>query len=108
MAKKRICMVDKTQYEYCEPCDRHKKPETWRYLFCCERCHEIYGVYDAYRNGNIAIADAKNKLRDLNVKNTDGYNERVGVVIDQILKYRATSRRKKKEEIADDAKPSED
>ena len=37
MAKKakRICYVDKTQYEYCPRCSDAPK---WHFTFCCENC----------------------------------------------------------------------
>lgn len=107
MVKPRICMVDRTTYKYCPNCADYNADETWRFLFCCERCRDIYSVYEQYRDGHISAPDAKKELKALNVKDVDGLNERVGVVLKEILAYKAAPKRKKTKDNADDEHASE-
>lgn len=62
MAFERKCIVDLKDYKYCNNCNEFNPTETWRFLFCCENCRDIYHTVEDCNAGKITADEAKERL----------------------------------------------
>ena len=83
MAKKvkRICYVDKTQYEYCPRCSSAPK---WHFTFCCENCKNINYIIDEYTAKMITATEAYAKLEKCDLSNYKNFTDYHKQMVDEI------------------------
>lgn len=67
MAKIRTCMVDGTKYTYCPHCSADDPTETWRFLYCSEKCKNVYHVVDDFAHDKLSAKDAKFQLENIGI-----------------------------------------
>lgn len=57
----RKCIVDLTEYKYCPNCGDDAN-ETWRFIYCSEKCRSIDKILQGYVAGNIDALAAQYSL----------------------------------------------
>lgn len=75
MSYERKCIVDLTNYRYCNQCNEFNPDETWRFLFCCENCRNIYRIVDEYDAKKITANEAKEKLEKCDLTKIDSFQK---------------------------------
>ena len=85
MAYERICIIDKTAYEYCSKCGHYNSEETWRNLYCSENCRNIWNIINKYNTKQWDISKAKNALEDCNLSSIDKSTGGIKKILDEIL-----------------------
>lgn len=85
MAFERKCIVDLKDYRYCNHCNEFNPMETWRFLFCCENCRDIYHTVDDYNANKITANEAKERLEKYDLSGLDRFHPFVKRDIDRIF-----------------------
>ena len=82
----RKCVVSPLhKYNYCPKCGRGSWDETWRFMFCSERCHDIYKTIELWGTKKITPEDAKKKLDSLSALDIVGLREDLKRDINKIM-----------------------
>ena len=88
MGKKnnRTCIICGKNYTYCPVCNSGdaNKP-TWYFIFDGQNCHDIYEVCTQYRDGEIDINLAYEKISKLDISNIKNFAEVTRIQIEEIL-----------------------
>lgn len=88
MGKKnnRTCIICGKTYSFCPVCNSGdvNKP-TWYFIFDSQNCHDIYEVCTQYRDGEIDVKSAYEKISKLDISNRKDFYESTRVQIDEIL-----------------------
>ena len=75
MAFERKCIVDLKDYRYCNNCNEFNPTETWRFLFCCENCKDIYHTVEDYNAGKITADEAKDRFEKYDLSGLDHFQK---------------------------------
>lgn len=82
----RKCIVSSShKYNYCPKCGRGSWDETWRFMFCSERCHDIYNTIELWGTKKITPVEAKKKLDNLSALDINGLREDIRRDINKIM-----------------------
>ena len=72
----KVCIICGTHYRYCEGCPtKYNTKETWRNLFCSERCRSTYHIYDWVKAGRMSDKEASKELRKVDASYLESLNE---------------------------------
>ena len=83
----RKCIVCGKEYKFCGHCsDQYRKNETWRNIYCSERCMNIFNVISMFVNNHINKEQAKEMLSKSEVENTKTFRKDIQDQIDIIMK----------------------
>ena len=64
----RKCIICGKRYEYCGHCnDKVLASETWRNIYCSEKCRGTFGVFEQYTAKKITADVAAQQLNNLGV-----------------------------------------
>ena len=87
MGKKnnRTCIICGENYAYCPHCGEDANKPTWYFIFDGQNCHDIYGVCTQYRDGEIDVNVAYEKISKLDISNIKNFAESTRIQIDEIL-----------------------
>lgn len=87
MGKKnnRKCIICQKEYEFCPTCGKDSGKPSWYAIFHSQRCHDIYDVCVAYRDKEITVDEAYNKLEKLDLSDLENFNESTKAQIKEIL-----------------------
>lgn len=85
MAHERRCIVDATEYKYCNQCSAYNPEETWRFLFCSENCREIYSIITKCLAGSITADEARKRLDECDMSGVDHFQPVTKKDLDKIL-----------------------
>lgn len=85
MAFERKCIVDLKDYRYCNHCNEFNPTETWRFLFCCENCRDIYHTVEDYNSGKLTADEAKERFEKYDLSGLDHFQKFVKRDIEGIL-----------------------
>lgn len=97
MAHERRCIVDMTEYKYCNHCGQYNPDETWRFIFCSENCREIYKVIERYVAGKCSANEAREELEKCDLSNMDHFSKGIKKDVDEIFE-KSTNNKILKEE----------
>lgn len=75
MAYERKCIVDATEYKYCNKCGHYNSDETWRFIFCGENCRKIYKVMERFVNKSITELEAQELLKECDLSNKEHFEK---------------------------------
>lgn len=75
MAKIRNCLMDNTEYKYCPDCADNNKDESWRFLYCSERCRDIDFAVRAYKSNKNTLGDVKNILAKYDITSDANFTD---------------------------------
>lgn len=75
MAFERKCIVDLKDYRYCNHCNEFNSQETWRFLFCCENCRDIYHTVEDYNSGKLTADEAKERFEKYDLSGLDHFQK---------------------------------
>jgi uncharacterized membrane protein YgaE (UPF0421/DUF939 family) len=83
------CIICGTAYSYCPSCSRDMDKPSWYTLFHSDNCNNIYNIVTGYRDGLLTIAEAKTRLKTLDLSKIDdeGFNAKTREQIKKILSY---------------------
>lgn len=99
MAYERTCIVDNTKYEYCSNCNRFNSLETWRYIFCCENCRNIWKITEKYIGKKITAQEAKKLLKECDLASIDNSTGNIKSVLSEILSTKTIKENKIEEKV---------
>ena len=87
MGKKnnRTCIICGENYAYCPHCGEDANKPTWYFIFDGQNCHDIYEVCTQYRDGEIDVKSAYEKISKLDISNIKNFAEATRIQIDEIL-----------------------
>ena len=87
MGKKnnRTCMICGEHYAYCPHCGEDANKPTWYFIFDGQNCHDIYEVCTQYRDGEIDVKVAYEKIFKLDISNIKNFAEVTRIQIEEIL-----------------------
>lgn len=57
----RICYTCGKAYHYCFSCPDDPRPR-WTFMFCCERCKDVFTILTDFEAGHITAEEANQKL----------------------------------------------
>lgn len=99
----KVCILCNKAYKYCEACpSKYNITETWRNIFCCENCREVYHIYDLMKGGKITDKNAGKSLVKLDMSYKEKFNEPMRSTL--ALAINAAQSPKKEKEI-EEVKP---
>ena len=82
----RTCIICGENYAYCPHCGEDANKPTWYFIFDGQNCHDIYEVCTQYRDGEIDINLAYEKISKLDISNIKNFAESTRIQIEKILK----------------------
>ena len=87
MGKKnnRVCIICGKEYRYCSACGEDAGKPTWYFIFDDLNCHDIYEVCTQYRDGEIDVKAAYEKISKLDISNIKNFAEATRIQIEEIL-----------------------
>ena len=87
MGKKnnRKCIICGHPYHFCPTCGEDAGKPTWYFIFDGENCHDIYEVCTQYRDGEIDVKAAYEKISKLDISNIKNFAEATRIQIEEIL-----------------------
>ena len=87
MGKKnnRTCIICGENYAYCPHCGEDANKPTWYFIFDGQNCHDIYEVCTQYRDGEIDVKAAYEKISKLDISNIKNFADATRIQIEEIL-----------------------
>lgn len=87
MGKKnnRKCIICGHDYHFCPTCSEDTSKPTWYFIFDGQNCHDIYEVCTQYRDGEIDLKVAYEKISKLDLSNLKNFAESTRKQIDEII-----------------------
>ena len=87
MGKKnnRTCIICGHSYHFCPTCGEDAGKPTWYFIFDGQNCHDIYEVCTQYRDGEIDVKAAYEKISKLDISNIKNFAEATRIQIEEIL-----------------------
>ena len=95
--EKKICLVCGKEFKYCAHCKKNGEKNTWRNIYCCSECREVFNTCSNFEGGLISQEEAFNKLTELNIK-VDSVRDSVKKSVEKILDYKPKKEIEKTEE----------
>lgn len=83
----RICIICGKRYSYCNNCQRDSNKPSWYFIFDGQNCHDIYEICTKYRDKEISIDEAYDRINKLDISNLDEFAEPTRLQIEEILKH---------------------
>ena len=82
----RTCIICGKNYTYCPVCNSGdaNKP-TWYFIFDGQNCNDIYEVCTQYRDGEIDVKSAYEKISKLDISNIKDFYEATRIQIEEII-----------------------
>ena len=93
----RTCIICGRSYRYCPTCGEDTGKPTWYAIFDGENCHDIYETCVAYRDKNITVKEAYEKMNKLDLSYLDSIVPATKAQIEEILNSQNTLNESKKE-----------
>ena len=81
----RTCIICGKKYSYCNNCQSDANKPTWYFIFDSQNCHDIYEVCTQYRDKEITVAQAYEKISKLDISNIKNFAEATRIQIEEIL-----------------------
>ena len=81
----RTCIICGKRYSYCNNCQRDTGKPTWYFIFDGQNCHDIYEVCTQYRDGEIDVKAAYEKISKLDISDLDNFPEVTQSQIKEII-----------------------
>ena len=81
----RTCIICGKRYSYCNNCQRDTGKPTWYFIFDDLNCHDIYEVCTQYRDGEIDVKAAYEKISKLDISDLDNFPEVTQSQIKEII-----------------------
>ena len=81
----RTCIICGKKYSYCNNCQSDANKPTWYFIFDGLNCHDIYEVCTQYRDGEIYVKAAYEKISKLDISNIKNFAEATRIQIEEIL-----------------------
>ena len=81
----RTCIICGKKYSYCNNCQSDAEKPTWYFIFDGQNCHDIYEVCTQYRDGEIDVKSAYEKISKLDISNIKNFAEATRIQIEEIL-----------------------
>ena len=81
----RTCIICGKKYSYCNNCQSDANKPTWYFIFDGLNCHDIYEVCTQYRDGEIDVKAAYEKISKLDISNIKNFADATRVQIEEIL-----------------------
>ena len=87
MGKKnnRTCIICGSQYHYCNTCGEDANKPTWYFIFDGQNCHDIYEICTQYRDKEITVKQAYEKITKLDISNIKDFAETTRNQIEEII-----------------------
>ena len=85
MKGNKICATCRSNYDFCNHCNKDKDKPLWYFTFCSQNCHDIYEITSSFENGKIVADEAKSKLDNLNLSKIDNFGESYKKSINKIM-----------------------
>ena len=99
MAKNRTCLICGEKYDYCPHCDRDRLKPMWYFVFCSKKCYELDDILSQNTAGNLSLAEANKKLKNVVFNKEDILNKDTKAHIEKIMAYKEKEGLKEKPEI---------
>ena len=81
----RTCIICGKKYSYCNNCQSDANKPTWYFIFDSQNCHDIYEVCTQYRDKEITVAQAYEKISKLDISNIKNFADATRIQIEEIL-----------------------
>lgn len=81
------CIICGARYSYCNNCQKDSGKPTWYFIFDGENCHDIYDVCVAYRDKEITIKEAYERISKLDLSDLESFAPSTKAQIEEIMKY---------------------
>ena len=81
----RTCIICGKKYSYCNNCQSDANKPTWYFIFDSQNCHDIYEVCTQYRDKEITVAQAYEKISKLDISDIKNFAESTRKQIEEIL-----------------------
>ena len=81
----RTCIICGKRYSHCNNCQRDAGKPTWYFIFDGQNCHDIYEICTQYRDGEIDVTTAYEKISKLDISNIKNFAEVTRIQIEEIL-----------------------
>ena len=79
------CCICGRSYSYCPTCGEDAGKPTWYFIFDGLNCHDIYEVCTQYRDGEINVKAAYEKISKLDISDLDNFPEVTQSQIKEII-----------------------
>ena len=84
----RKCIICGRSYGFCPSCGADAGKPSWYFIFDGENCHDIYETCVAYRDKDIDLATAYDRISKLDTSNLKDFAADTKAQIEEILKYK--------------------
>ena len=81
----RTCIICGKKYSYCNNCQSDANKPTWYFIFDSQNCHDIYEVCTQYRDKEITVAQAYEKISKLDISDIKNFAESTRKQIEEIM-----------------------
>ena len=95
----KTCIVCGKKYSYCNGCNINEP--SWKNIYCCSNCREIYHVVSEYNSQQISLKEASKRLSLCDLSEIDNFGKDYKRLIFEIQAYENSIAKK---ELADDIK----
>ena len=80
-----ICIICGNSYNFCLTWGEDEGKHTWYFIFDGLNCHDIYEVCTQYRDGEIDVKSAYEKISKLDISNIKNFADATRIQIEEIL-----------------------
>lgn len=81
----RTCIICGKKYHFCPNCNEDSSKPTWYFIFDSQNCHDIYEVCTQYRDKEITVKQAYEKISKLDISNLKNFAESTRKQIEEII-----------------------
>lgn len=89
---KRICKVCGASYSYCPQCKEDFYKPTWYFMFCSQKCKDVFEILSACEVGNLSFEETKKSLNKIiTTDDLERFDPFMAEQIRDILTYKENS-----------------
>ena len=81
----RTCIICGKSYSHCPNCGEDANKPSWYFIFDSQNCHDIYEVCTQYRDKEITVAQAYEKISKLDISDIKNFAESTRKQIEEIM-----------------------
>ena len=82
----RTCVLCGKEYKYCNDCREYDDQPAWKNIYCSDNCRTIFNTAVDYKQGNLSLEDAYNKIKNIDLNNRAEMRKDIISIIDEIKK----------------------
>lgn len=80
------CSICGSSYHLCVSCRDSMKLHPWKIHCCSANCYKVFQIVKGYNNGVYSKGEAKEKFKNVDLKNVGNYVPHIKKIVEDILK----------------------